>query len=227
MGIEAELNAIVRAKSDCESDLATGEDGHLVVNSRADLLLARALPDLTEITRMRNSYVVSLDQAGTAVAPLTALPTTTAGAGTMSLFNGEQDTGKIYVIDSFFAHVVVAPAAATPLGFCAMLNIGKSGWSTAPVNDLTPRGTGGQAYKGSAIVDLAYAGTLVDDGWQPVGTSAQAIAAAIGMTIETNVGGLFVVPPGHFFHMGILANTAATITMKFGMRWHEVQLPIG
>lgn len=227
MSIEAELQTLVRARSDCQADIATGDDAYLVTNSRGDLLVARALPDLAELVRMRQSYVVSLDQAGTAVAPLVALPTTAAGAGTMSILNGEQDNGKIYILDSLFCHVVVAAAAATPLTLAGMLTIGKFSNATAPVSDLTPRGTAGQAYKGSAVVDLAYAGTLVDDGWQPFGTSAQAIAASIGMTYEVPINGLIVIPPGHFFTMGVIANTVTTITVKFGMRWHEVQLPIG
>lgn len=227
MGISADLYATVRGRADVESDLSSGEEGELVCNPRADLLVAKGLPENTEIVRMRQSYIAGYDQSIAAVAPLVALPTTAAGAGTVSMFNQEQDNGKIYIIDSLWCIVNSAIGAATPLTMIAMLGVGKFSNATAITNDVTPRGLAGQAYRGTAVIDLAYAGTLVDDNWQPVGSSLNAIAANLGSVVDVPCRGIFVVPPGHAFHFGVVANTATATSVKFGVRWHEVQLPVG
>lgn len=227
MGISADMWGIARGRVDVLADLATGDEGELVLNPRADLLIAHALPPKTEIVRMRQSYWAGYTQADTAVAPLVALPTTAAGAGTASLFNYEQDTGKIYIIDSLFCHVSSSIGAASPVTMIAMLNIGKFVNGTAPVAEATPRGLAGQGYRGSAVVDLAYTGTLVDDGWQPVGSSLNVLATNVGSHVDVDCCGMFVVPPGHAFHFGVVANTATATSVKFGVRWHEVQLPVG
>lgn len=229
MGIAADIYGTVRAKTDAVSDLGGGESGDVAVNPRADLIVARALPELAEIVRMRNSYWVGYTAADTAIAPLVALPTTAAGAGTITILNGEGDGGKIYVIDSLWAHVSTAIGAptATALTMCAMLTIGKFTNATAVVAEATPHGLAGNAYRGTASVDLAYAGTLVDDAWQPVGESFNAIAANTGSSVDVPCRGLFVVPPGHAFHVGVIAGVATATSVKFGFRWHEVQLPVG
>lgn len=229
MGISADLYALTRARSDVQADMSGGEDGSLVVNPRGDLQIAKALPDLAEIVRMRQSYIAGYDQSIAAVAPLVALPTTAAGAGTLSIFNQEQDNGKIYVIDSLWCHVSASIGAptATALTMIAMLTIGKFVNATAPTPDVTPRGLAGQVYRGTAIVDLAYAGTLTDDNWQPVGNSLNATTTNVGSSVDVHCRGIFVVPPGHAFHIGVVANAATATTVKFGLRWHEVQLPVG
>lgn len=227
MGISADLYGVVRGRADVVADLSSGEDGNLVVNPRGDLLISRGLPENTEMVRLRQSYNAGYDQSLTAVAPLVALPTTAAGAGTISLFNQEQDNGKIYVIDSLWCIVTAQIAAATAVSMIAMLNIGKFSNATAITNDVTPRGLAGQVYKGTAVVDLAYAGTLTDDSWQPVGSSINTIAANLGSIVDVPCRGIFVVPPGHAFHFGVVANTATATSVKFGVRWHEVQLVVG
>jgi len=218
MGLLSQMFALVRGRTEAVLDQPGGSTGALAINPRGDLLVAQGMSPLAEIVRMRNSYQVI---ASSAVAPVTALPTT---AALMSLYNNEQDGGKIYIVDSIFATVVVSAGAATQLGMAAMLNIGPK---TAPTpTALTIRGLAGQGSKSSAII-VAGASSLTDDSWQPVGNSVVGPASQICMNVDVPVNGLFIVPPKHYFHVSAIANTAATITVRCGFRWHEVQLPIG
>lgn len=188
----------------------------LDVNPRGDLAVVQALPSLAEVVRMGESYFVI--QAA-AVAPVVALPTTTAQ---VSLWNGEPDGGRCYVIDSVFATDVVSAGAATGIGLAALLNIGRVALPSGSL--LTPKGLTGQGYRGAGKVVLAA--TVVDDTWAPLGSSVVGPASQIGLNLDVPVNGLYIVRPGHLFSLACLANTVTTITVKMGIRWHEVNLVI-
>lgn len=196
-----------------------GGQGEQDVNARGEALVNLALPERAEIVRLGESY--GIIQAS-AVAPVVALPTTTAQ---LSLYNGEGDGGRSYVIDSLIGVVVASAGAATGVGFAAMLNKGKV---ATPTNELSPAtaawGQSGHRYGGAAIVDLAA--TVVDDGWHPVGNAVVGPASQIAMPFEVQVYGSYIVRPGGMFSMAVLANTVTTITVKMGVKWHEVQLDI-
>lgn len=216
MTIAYSLQARVRGKSDAIADANQGEEVPLCVNPRGDILIARGMPGISELVRMRQSYMAIV---ATAVAPVTALPTTTAQ---MTLWNGEQENGKIYVLDSVGVFVTVSAAAATAVGLCALMNIGKK---TAPTSALTPRGLAGQAYRGTGIV--AVGATVTNDVWITMGSSNVGPTSQIGQTLDWSLNGQYVVPPGHMFSLSAIANTGTTITCRCFMRWHEVLLPVG
>lgn len=214
-GIASSMLALVRGKN-AVTDLFSRGEGQPNINGRGDMLVSLALPPAVELVRHGESYGVI---QATAVAPVVALPTTTAQ---VSLWNGEPSNGKSYVIDSIICTVVVSAAAATSIGIAGMLN---KGAVSAMVADITPFGLAGHGYQGRGRVDLAA--TVVDDGWHPIGTSIIGAASQIGQTIDLPVKGLYIVPPGGAFSIATLANTATTITVKMGLRWHEIQLDLG
>ncbi len=216
MGVIGELITLVRGKVDPVLDLPGGGEGPLVTNPRGDLSIAQALPYRAEVVRMRNSYSVL---SASAVAPVVAMPTTAAH---FSMSNNEADGGRSYIIDGFYQIVVASAAAATPLSIAVMLNTGRS---TAVAATLTAKGLAGQVYRGSGT--FAVGTTVVDEGWFPVGNSGVGAAGHLGHVVETPVDGLFIVPPGGKLSLVSLANTVTTITCRIGVRWHEVQIPIG
>lgn len=201
------------------SKLYGGGEGAADISGRGDLMVSLALPERTDLVRHGESY--GIIQAS-AVAPVVALPTTTAQ---LSIWNGEPDGGKSYVIDSLIGMVAVSAGAATGVGFAGMLNKGRV---SKPTNDLAPAtaafGLAGHQYAGKAIVDLAA--TVVDDGWHPIGNAVVGPASQIALPFEVPVYGLYIIPPGGMFSMAVLANTVTTITVKMGLRWHEVQLDL-
>jgi hypothetical protein len=213
MGLPVAIQNIVRMVA---PNLYAAGEAQAHINPRGDALVAFGLPAAAEIVRMGESYGVV---QATAVAPVAALPTTTAQ---VSLWNGEADGGKSYVIDSLFCSVVVSAASATSIGFAGMINKGRV---AAMVADLTPFGLAGHNYAGKGRVDLAA--TVVDDGWHAIGNSITGAASQIGQTVDVPLNGLYIIPPGGAFSMAVLANTASTITVKMGLRWHEIAIPLG
>lgn len=214
--LQYDLLSRVRGKSEAVNDSPQGEPSPIVTNPRGDLAIAHGMPGVSDLVRMRNSYMAIV---ATAVAPITALPTTTAQ---MTLWNGEQENGKIYIIDTVGVFTTVSAGAATAIGLCGLMNIGKK---VAPTGALTPRGLAGQAYRGTGLV--AVGATVTDDKWTPIGTSNVGPASQIGQTMEWSLNGLYIVPPGHMFSLAAIANTGTTITCRCFMKWHEVQLPVG
>lgn len=225
-----EIQGRTRGTQECYTDQAGGETGGLVINPRGDLQIAQALPGYADIVRMRNSYFVI---AAVAVAPVVALPTTTAQ---MTLFNGELDSGRTYFVSHVGAFVAVSAGAATEIAVLSCMGIGKK---ATVVSDLTPKGLAGQRYRGAGLVDLAAA--VTNDQWMTVcGSLGGAPASHIGMNIEHDVEGRrtlgsglgtggssgFVIPPGHYFSIAVVANTVTTITVRQYIRWHEIQTPV-
>ena len=216
MSISYDLNAKVRGRSEPILDCNTGEEVPININPHGDLIIAHGMPGVSELVRMRKSYMAI---AASAVAPVTALPTTSAQ---LTLWNGENDGGLIYVIDSVGVFTTVSAGAATAIGLFACMHTGKK---AAAVADLTIRGLAGQAYRGTATADVGA--TVVNDVWIPIGTANVGPASQIGQTLDVPVNGLYIVPPGHMFSLAAVANTTTTITTRCLIRWHEVQLPVG
>lgn len=216
MGLSVDIQARVRGTVECLSELPGGESAPLVINPRGDLSIARALPEYAENGRLRNGYYVMQQ---TAVAPVVALPTTTAQ---VTLFNGELDMGKTYFVTHVGAFCAVSAAAATELAVLGCMGQGKK---ATVVSDITPKGLAGQRYKGMGLVDLAA--TVTNDTWSAiVGSIGNAPASQIGMNVEREIGGLIVIPPGHYFSIAVVANTVTTITVRQYIRWFEIQCPV-
>ena len=160
--------------------------------------------------------------AMTAIAPLTALPTTTGG---LNLWNGEGASGKSYVIDRVQATEVVVDA--TQSNMTAVFACLVRPPVTAPTDAaLTIRSLSGRnAYSGRARTTVNAA--VTNDGWFPIGTSAPAAAAAAGSAWKVTdipLNGLYIVPPGGQFCVHAAKVAATASQMQFAITWHEVQL---
>lgn len=196
------------------------EDEQFHVNSRGDQIIAQGLPELTEIVRLGDSWQVQL---ATGVAPLTALPTTTAG---LTLWNGEPADGKSYIIDSITCYEGVVDATQSNMTTLFVMN--NKTPVTAPVDAaLVIRSLSGRLYGGRART--VAGGTVVNDGWFPCGSSAPAAAAAAGSAWKSTdipLRGLYIVPPGGAFNVHAAKAAATAAQCFFAIRWHEVKLII-
>jgi hypothetical protein len=106
------------------------EDEQFHANPRGDQIVAQALPELTEMVRLGQSWQV---KTTTGIAALSALPTTVSHLG---LYNAEPATGKVYVIDSVASWEAVQDGTQShQTTLFAMLN---RGVITAPANAFTP-----------------------------------------------------------------------------------------
>lgn len=209
--IAVELPVRARDEDQCPQGALCGSPH---VNPRSDLLLANSLPAALETSRMGETYRCC---ATAAVASVVAVPTTTAQ---VTLWNGEPDGGKVYVLESAYT-VAVAGAVAGSINIVGCVNVGKKANPAGTL--LTIRGTAGQQYLGRGVVALAR--TIVNDGWFPLMQGQAHAASAIGAGAFADLRGQVVLPPGHTFSISVVTN-AVGITVRSGLRWQEVYLPV-
>lgn len=195
------------------------EDEQFHINSRGDQLVAQALPPLTELVRLGDSWQVSTSSA---IAPLTALPTTNCG---LAIWNGEPAGGKSYVIDSVAASEIVVDATQSN---CTALFVMNNKTPVAAITDagLAIRSLSGRTYGGKART-LLTGTTITNDGWFPAGNSvapAPAVAGSAWKQTDVQLNGLYIVPPGGQFNLHAVKVAATAGQMIFTIRWHEIQL---
>lgn len=195
------------------------EDEQIIVNNRGDQCVAQALPELTEIVRMGESWQI----LGAAMAPLVAVPQLVAGH---SLWNGENDTGKCYAIDSIGCVEVVTDATQqNSLALFAMMSVGKI---AAPTDaGLVKASLSGRNAGQTQARTVAGATTLAADVWTPHGPAspgATAFPGAVWRVHEAAVRGLYLVRPGGMFSVHAAKSAATASQVRFFIRWHEVQV---
>lgn len=188
------------------------------LNAAGALRIVNTWPTLTELVKQGGTFGV----LSAATAALTAVPTTTAGH---SLYNGESDGGKSYIIDSFgTVEIVIDATQANSIAIFALLNKGRQ----TAITDagLTRASMSGEAYGG--LARTAAGGTVVDEGWQPYGPATpvggSALAGDIWRVTEARPDGLYLVKPGHLFSIACAKLAATASQIRYFIRWHEVQI---
>lgn len=193
------------------------EDEEFHINNRGDQCVALALPERAELVRLGKSYVT----IGTTVAPVAALPTTAAH---LTLWNGENDDGLSYVIDTVGTIITTSAGAAINLGLCYELAAGKQ---TNPAGAIAIKSLSGRVnYTGKGNVKASV--SITSDQWYPVGNSLIiANTANICTGVEYPVYGRLIVPPGSSFSLVSLCNVANSASCQPWIIWHEVRLILG
>lgn len=197
------------------------EDVQLNVNNRGDLLIAQALPELTELVRLGGSWYC----LSAAAAPLIAVPTVAAG---LSLFNNEADLGKCMAIDSFGCVEIITDAAQQN-SLALFASLAPRGSPALPADAaLTIASLSGRkAGTGANIRTAAGAVTLATDVWcphAPAAPGATAFAGAVWRVTEAQVRGLYYVPPEAMFSIAAVKTVATAAQIRYFIRWHEVQM---
>lgn len=216
--MNVDLKGVVRSP---QSGISKSEnvEYELELSDQGDLLVAQGLQPMTPIVQRGDSWWIL---EATAVAPVVALPTTTAQ---LTLQNLENDDGKSLVIDELFCHVLVSAAAATSVGMVFMLNSLQLKGAPLTQGALTVRSFSGKSYGGKALHQVGA--TVVDGGWRPYGTAIVGAASQIMQTFSWPTQGGIIVPPGYKFSVSVVANTVTTITTRAGLSWTERKLRLG
>lgn len=194
------------------------EERTLEVARDNSLLVGQSLPPYTELTRRGGGWQA---MATAAVAALVVRPTTTAMA---TLWNGEPQGGKSYVIDRIFAHQLVSTAAQ---GFYSIWICVHPAGMAAPTDDITVRNSlsGKKGYVGYSRFDNGA--TVVADGWFPWGnwSEVEAVGVLPGGHVEAEIAGRIIIPPSAAISMHVVASVVG-ITLTGGFMWYEVQLDL-
>ena len=218
--MESKIKLSVRGSQ--QPNYPEGVDEQPQLNNRGEQIVVNGLPMLAQVVAAGNSYWASTTTAAT---PVIVVPTTAALIG---LWNGENDNGKSYIIDSVFAVFVANTAAIQGTGI--LVNVALQRVDTALANTITPRNlysTLGYRGKGRVAVGITLdAANGIAANWVPWGASIAAQnTPQIGTVVEAPINGAIVLPPKGQLALSVLAGAATASSVQVGLRWHEVILP--
>ena len=206
---------------------SVGDIEEMVLTQQLELLVAAGKAPYTEISRLGRAFQITTT---TAVAGAVAIPTTTGG---LSLYNGEPDGGRSYVIDFISASNAVSTAVAAQASLIALIGQVREAIPTNSAliaKKMNGLGGGTNDTKARTILTgTALPGTTgIAADWFPVGPSAvkPGVAATPGYSLYADLQGRVIVPPGRYFSMHVLANVVGE-TFQLCIAWHELQLTLG
>ena len=210
----------VRSEGQIRSGSDAGDEKVLAVSDAGDQYVIQGGTPYAELTRLGGGYSAITTSA---VAGLVVRPGTVA---LFTLWNGEANGGKSYVIDRLFTHALVTGAATAFFGIWATIH--PTGM-TAPGADIVRSATNltgntGRTYNGLGQVGVGE--TVVDNGWYPWGRGQGAAAAAVpGSHDSVEVAGRLIVPPQGGISLHVVASTTNE-DFNIGCSWYEVQLDL-
>ena len=207
MSLATVVKGLVRGGGDVERRLELSEYG--------DLLIAKGLPDYTDLTRRGLGYGT---MATAAVAGLVVRPTTIAA---LEIFNNMET--KSLVIDRIFTQWLVTTAVVESAILYAMVTLPKAAPTDAAlaVNSLA-----GKAATTRDVLTAAST-TVVDNGWFPWGEAFSKAAGGVvphgGIVAE--VKGRLIVPPRCSLCLHVLASLVGD-TFTSGATWYKMKLTL-
>lgn len=195
------------------------------MNDRGELYTVQGLPERSELVRLGNSWGAQIP-TGSAFTFVNAWPTTRAE---LVLCNGEAAGGKTFIIDRVWMANITSQAAAQHYSILGQLAPASLGIAAATDNTaILKQNLAGKikAYSGLAKLAVANTAFALTNQWFTLGNAqVSPMTTNLGGSIEANVFGKYLVPPGAAFCVAGLAGTAAG-TAICGIEWHEVQLTV-
>jgi hypothetical protein len=206
----------------------TGVEVTAQCNNQGDRLVAQALPERAEIVRMGRSYAAQI-AAANAFTYVAALPSTRAE---IVMYNNAPLGGVSLVIDRVWLYGVTTMAASQPVamlgqvGTIAIAAAPTDGTTTIVQTSLSGKLVG-LTRAGVALFALANTAFMVANHWTVLGTGVTPSPTTnLGVSIEANCYGRYIIPPQATFGLNAVAGTAAG-TAVMGLEYHEVQITLG
>ena len=186
------------------------------------LATAQVEPARFELTRSGRRYIGGNSIIANGIAPVAAIPTTTA---TLALFNGEPTGGRSYAIERINFWLGSGTAAA---GATLMVNPSTARLATAPTAMAT--GYAAQSASGSARASRALWATAQTfpaapaNSWIGVVSTLQLAAANAGQGDGVvDLEGAIVIPPGYALGFAILSGAGTTPLYGISATWAEIE----
>ena len=211
MSLSTTLMAYVRKNA--VLNLAEGqEQGQLTLNSRSELLVAQAMPSLTELVKQGTTFGKLTDAVAVTA---TGIPTTTAAH---MIWNGNISSGKSLILLSVGWYGITSAGAASTFGMVGCLHPLAVTTQTATADTLTAvTSMNGKVYGG--LVTTSHTVTVPDNGWWPLPIQSAFPGAGTvtgGLTLYADLKGGVIVPPGCRFSANVTTvGTTATGNMFF------------
>lgn len=206
-------------------------DQQATVNDQLELLMANAASPYGEVTRVGRAFET---HTTTAIAAVVALPTT---AAMLSMWNGEPDNGRSYVVDRVWGLRIVSTTAiasqASLIGCLGQTRVTTLGAASGLARNAL-NGNGGADSKSTTFLNAVAldAVTGVTGNWrvlpgQTGGLKISAGAATVGGDfVNAEVNGRIIIPPGRAFGVHVFAPLVGE-TFLCGIEWHEKKLVLG
>ncbi len=195
-------------------------------NFQGQGIYAQGNPPYTELSRSGKGWNTIIT---TAVAPLAAIPTTTAH---LEIFNNSAGAGSfVMVIDSLHAFELLSTNIVRTASLWAMVTTQKAAPANTALSIFSNSGLPSYATTAASriITGVAIATGVVANGWRPWGpveawSPAPGAGVPPGNSFECPVNGRLEVPPGCSLAMHMVSS-AATGTYVFGASWYEIAIP--
>ena len=215
----SETNPVVRGNTSAFAKFAENVEADVRLSQHRSLFVQKLEPDLMEFARIRRLYGANTG-AGAALAPVTALPTTTA---TWILYNPTSNNRVFVPLRAYCWGV----SGTLGLGMALLLGAPNDVVATAPtlhassVNKaLMPKSQGTSAIFGSAA-------TIAAPVWNVMEARSQVSAVEVGSGLVTDIKGMYLIEPGYGLAGAVLAPVGTTALFGFGLIWGELDLTMG
>lgn len=201
-----------------------GTDVQLMLSDGGALISVQALPERAELVKLGQSWGAAIP-TGSAATYIAGWPTT---APALVMQNAEAAGGPTYIIERAWLADISAGATGGRSLVGQLQPAGITGTFTDNAVVLKHQLSGRAAnYGGNAKFAVAAANIPIASQWFPLGNASMgATISNLGSSLEANVFGRLLVPPGAFLSLVGCAGTAAG-TYIIGVEWHEVFLNLG
>jgi len=200
--------------------LPTNRDNEQVhLSGQGEQLVANSAAMYQEINRQGKMYWTNTIVD---VAAVVAIPTT---AVLLALYNNENDGGRSLIIDQVWA--MFTTDAAAGLKHAGIIGcLGQVREAVPADQALTIKQCNGMGNTDTRVRTIISgtalpATTGLAANWFPLGYSVNsAVASLPGYQISVDTFGKYIVPPGRYFALHVLASVN-TIEAQVGIMWHE------
>jgi hypothetical protein len=221
-----ELNVLARIRKLLEGvdASAVDSDTQLTLTPQLELLTAPGASAYSEIVRMGRAFYTGTTAA---VAAVVAVPST---AVLLALYNNAPDGGRSLVVDWVGASMAAKTAAA---GQAQLLVLNGQVREATPANSalVVKKANGYGAAGPDTVARSIISGTAlpattgIAADWVPLGPAVgfPGAAATPGGGLWAPVDGRFIVAPGRYFAITVIADVVGS-TFLTQVGWHEKQL---
>jgi hypothetical protein len=215
----SESTPVVRGETASFVKLAQNIERPLRLSQHGSLFVSQFEPKYMEFARARRLYGANTG-AGTAIAPVTAVPTTAAA---WALYN-PTTSSRILVPLKVYCYSV---SGTLGLGMSLLAAIPPSVVATAPTayassvnNSISPNAQTSTAIFGQGV-------TIAAPVWNVLAARDQVSAVSVGSGLSADTDGMFLIEPGFCLAATVLAPAGTSALFGVGFIWGELDLDLG
>jgi hypothetical protein len=193
-------------------------EADLRLSQYRSLFVAELEPKYMEFARMRRLYGANTG-AGTAIAPVAALPTTTAA---WALYNPTTNTRVLIPLRAYCYSVSGTMALGMAMvlaGLTSPVASAPSAYTDSVNKAIMPNSQASNAVFGQNV-------TVVAPVWNVHAARSQVSAIEVGSGLSADLHGLYVIEPGYALCGSILSAVSADDLYGFGFVWGELDLTL-